>query len=42
MLVGKPLDTFQLDYQDIFDKDIGKVLSNGMALVSDCKGKLRK
>ena len=37
VFVGETLDTFQLDDQHIFDQDIRKVFSNGVALVSYCK-----
>ncbi len=33
VLVGQALQAFQLDHQDVFDEDIGKVFSDVVALV---------
>jgi hypothetical protein len=37
VFVSQALDTFQLDHQHIFDEDIGKVFSDGVAFVGNCK-----
>jgi hypothetical protein len=31
VLVGEPLDAFQLDQQPVFDQDIGEIFSDGVA-----------
>ena len=40
VFASKPLDTFQLDHQRVFDEDIGKVFSNRVAFVGYCKRSL--
>src|ERR1017187_5407910 len=37
VLTGQPFHTFQLDHQHVFDEQIGKVLSDRVTLVGDCK-----
>ena len=37
VFVGEVVYTLQLDYQHVFDEDVGTVLTHGMALVGDCK-----
>jgi hypothetical protein len=37
VLAGQPFHTFQLDHQHVFDEQIGKVLSDRVTLVGDCK-----
>jgi len=34
VLAGEPLRTVQLDHQHVFDEDVGKVFSDGVALVA--------
>ena len=37
VLAGQPFHTFQLDHQHVFDEQIGKVISDRVTLVGDCK-----
>ena len=37
VLAGEPFHTFQLDHQHVFDEQIGKVFSDRVTLVGDCK-----
>ena len=37
VLAGQPFHTFQLDHQHVFNEQIGKVLSERITLVGDCK-----
>ena len=37
VLAGQPFHTFQLDHQQVFDEQIGKVLSDRVTLVGDRK-----
>src|SRR5450432_1362616 len=37
VFVSQALDTFQFHHQHVFDKYIGKVFSNGVALVGYCE-----
>ena len=40
VLVRKMLDAFQLDHQNIFHENVGKIFPNGLALVADRKRSL--
>jgi hypothetical protein len=33
MFVGQPLDTLQLDHENVFDEDIGKVFADRKPLI---------
>ena len=37
VLAGEPFHRFQLDHQHVFDEQIGKVFSDRVTLVGDCK-----